>query len=612
MMRNIIVALLVITAVLGDSYMQNPRGSNDRYNEANDNRDNANRLFDSQNNAKGGYCYGPMMSFYEGSYLSIEWTTQHGCGNPKLYCNIVLQYMCGSSDDPDSIRIRDGTTTTTIPDDEAQYNTKNANGEFVYGMHESFEYYQDCKTRDRNKGLWISDREDEGNLNDGRRAAIFTRQNNNGDRHGFECTEERDYWPYWHASPWVDIAVLTEDDQYCDFYKTNSFNVKDLNHCVNDDGSYAQYNNEAECLSEGGSWVVDESHGVSEPECVETDFSRDNHLGNGVVGHANTWNWTLPTGSEVDCVESDTCECVLRLRYNISTEDGINNSPDDRDNFTDSRSNGQASPVTEDPVVLVNGDELELAIDTTQFGRTFQDRSYVFGLRPRPSGVGPDLRIWNRNVRGKRGNIVQTYPATEYDFVPTNLNVRLNDYIHFQWTGCDTNPNNNAGEGTNGSDRSNMVQIEEPASAHPADDDWLGSNTPLFDTKELRQRFSYLGQTDCPTYEELLAQNDQNENDADQDPENCFKLNAAPAYFDGGLVQMNSTGTFYYMSTRNNNFSNRDQKGSILVEAVLPTWAIIVVAIGGALFVGSLGTAGAMFYARSHPHSGVANVFNKM
>jgi len=303
---------------------------------------------------------------------------------------------------------------------------------------------------------------------------------------------------------------------------------------------------------------------------------------------------------------------VLRLRYNISTVDGIVNSPDANDNFTDSRMNAESSPVKEDPVVMVQGDELELALDTSQFGRTFQDRSYVFGLRQRPKGVSSDTRIWNLNVRGKRGNIVQTYPAHEYDFVPTYLNVRLNDYIHFQWTGCDTNPANNAGEGTDQTDRSNIVQMVDPSESMPADDKWLGDNTPLFDTKQLRQRFSYLGQTDCPTYEELLAANDQNENDADQDPDNCFKLNAAPAYFDGGLVQMNHTGLFYYMSTRNHNFSNRDQKGSILVEAVLPTWAIAVVAVGGALFVGSLGTAGAMFYARSHPHSGVANVFNKM
>lgn len=114
--------------VLGDIYMQNPRGNNDRLNENGD-RNNANRLFDSQNNARGGYCWGPELSYYEGpslplsssslhpflpspvayptlplslnvclgSILSIEWTNQHSCGNDNTKCQLIIQYMC--SDD---------------------------------------------------------------------------------------------------------------------------------------------------------------------------------------------------------------------------------------------------------------------------------------------------------------------------------------------------------------------------------------------------------------------------------------------------------------------------------------------------------------------------------
>jgi len=35
---------------------------------------------------------------------------------------------------------------------------------------------------------------------------------------------------------------------------------------------------------------------------------------------------------------------------------------------------------------------------------------------------------------------VEVYPAVEYDFTPNELHVRVNDHIHFQWTGSDFNP----------------------------------------------------------------------------------------------------------------------------------------------------------------------------
>jgi hypothetical protein len=96
------------------------------------------------------------MTYYEGSQLSIEFTGDHGCNNEKTRCNFVLQYMCSNSDADLNTRVRDGTTTTQIPLTATAAEETDPGGQPLYGMHESYSYYQTCYSRQRNQGLWYS------------------------------------------------------------------------------------------------------------------------------------------------------------------------------------------------------------------------------------------------------------------------------------------------------------------------------------------------------------------------------------------------------------------------------------------------------------------------
>ena len=84
-----------------------------------------------------------------------------------------------------------------------------------------------------------------------------------------------------------------------------------------------------------------------------------------------------------------------------------------------------------------NQTDLQLALDTAQVGRTFQDRSHVILLKPRSH---LPLKYQRSNIyyiagMGKRGNIVQTYPAMEYRFHPERLTVTTKDIVCFVWSG---------------------------------------------------------------------------------------------------------------------------------------------------------------------------------
>jgi len=424
------------------------------------------------------------------THLKLEWTVQHGFGtNDKLNSNFVIQMMCQpDSDEEDVDRLKDGFRT-----DEQKF--KKINGEESYtkylsrknrevkldrGLHENFYWYDQCSKRPRNGGLFTA-----GQINNNRKDARFTRQNPGGGKSGYECPEERDYYPYWAPNPWKNIAVLTSKPSDCIIYRTKSFNTASKGECVqfydDDDDDDAKVpktffpqHNEAECNeAEGLNWVVINNYleiledATTETECTakgkelktnvkwgktiqnyvkvvcfvplikpiyqEGKFSRVNHNGNGKGLEMLSFDWKVP-----HFPSRIKQRCVLRMRYNITTRDY-----DPSTTFADTVPD-YFSYTKDNPNVNVGKDEdgndinVQVNVNLEQFGRTFQDRSHVFILEKRPDEL-KDIKIHNLNVRGKRGNIVQVYPAVEYDFAPNRMYIKKHEAVHIQWTGSDRN-----------------------------------------------------------------------------------------------------------------------------------------------------------------------------
>jgi len=148
--------------------------------------------------------------------------------------------------------------------------------------------------------------------------------------------------------------------------------------------------------------------------------------------------------------------------------------------------------------------------------------------------------------------------------------------VHVQWTGNDNTNNNgnNNGEGTNNEDRHNMVQVSNSGMDAPMAYDqssmfdlaWEWNPDPptgrrlqqggARDKQAMTKEAALVKQTGCLTEGQI---------NNDQQRQNCQKLNAAAATVDLGLMKFNP-GKFSYISSRNNNFSNRAQKAQIEVS----------------------------------------------
>lgn len=120
-------------------------------------------------------------------------------------------------------------------------------------------------------------------------------------------------------------------------------------------------------------------------------------------------------------------------------------------------------------------------------------------------------------------------------------------------------------------DRSNLVEVNAENENVPKE---MSNYTFLVDGN---------GEPDTALIEKLayLEQNSSRYGECDpeesnqQEVSNCKVLNNAPAYFNAGLVRVNAKlGVHHLMSTRNNNFSNRSQKSTIIVLAALVKLAV--------------------------------------
>lgn len=688
---SIFFSAVFVSVCIADCYLHYPRGSNNRLNEQSANRNNANRCFDSQNNNRGGYNvgemgqengfpdndngYGDNAEMYDfqserdtgnsdvqyeeiymgGSVMRTTHTIQHGCGNDKNNCNLVIEYTCDTDDqsstnavgnnnyvrdgtDPTEerrntglrVQLRNGLNTGT-PDDpnninnaQNTFNNNRANRRY---QAESEEFYAFAKQRDRNQELFHADQKLQGN------SQIYTRQNPGGTRRGLEVPEERDYYPWWYPSIWRPLLIWHNDLEECQTemadkaqvltgepkgmcYPGGVNNMANANN--NDLNEIVSAETEAECNAVDNAVWDEFAYDMPKPTCLQADFSQVNNLGNvqgsDDGGLPRYYDLQLPSVDDLDKAgchiyqEALTnqggdaqryARVVLRMRYNMTTGDY---DPYNTDSSCDQNNNEETqSPVNQNPTIDVGVklQGLRLALNTAQTGRTFQDRSHVFRIMDHGS-VNPDLAAnkasstMNLNIQGKRGNIVQTFPAVEYDFWPKKAEIGVGECLAFQWTGSNTHNNGNpagdgqagdAGEGRGGSDRSNLVQMRRdykydsfpaPMDTMAASDDFF-ANSDCYDT--VRGASVSSGTTNDGSltakdaqifllsagyytgYQDMIDQ----VNDDDQVLDEL--LNNVPATMRSMTCCPKTEGEWHFMSTRNNNFSNRDQKLTIVVSA---------------------------------------------
>ena len=566
-------------------YMHNPPGSNNRLNEQSAQNANSARLFTSNNNRRGGYNVPDsgatkaessreqfMLTYFAGSTLLVEWAQLHGCdeNGDGQRCRVTIEVsskfgkahhatfkgMCGE-------HLQNGITSDTsvyggdeldsTEDYRRQMNT-DLMASKECGRHETWLDYHACRF--------------------GKKQTKKRKFDENDKRHGYECNHERLDKDH-PASPFFPIVELAAD---CSTAQTK----RDWRHVCqtrqsNDKATFALHH--ADETSCAGDWLVVYS-ALHASDAKQTDCTGPNQvfgyelteddirMGRALVkkclqraptprlcsrpfntkrgalsnfddGEYPRFEWRIPQ------VTRET-KCVLRLRYFVESV-VTRNRDDEKVRFYAALD----QPLSE---------QLPRRLDV------YQDRSHVFILAPRPAEIGVNRRLINVNVRGKRGNIVQTYPAVEYDFVPNQLALHVGDAIHLQWSGSNTHHNDqpggdgqtgDAGQGQSGTDRSNFLQLAQLDQNYPIpfehaslwrNVEWLWSSVSDVDMNDMRNLavyYAYSGYYEC--YKKCKRAYDKLELvDA--------KLNTAPASVRGHVFAFTAANsTFHFISTR---FSN--------------------------------------------------------
>ncbi|XP_068708416.1 protein DD3-3-like [Montipora foliosa] len=542
--------------------------------------------------------------------VDIMWTNQHGTGpktDDRVETQVILQFMCqpfpggkmhtGDADtDYEFHTIRNGQTSGSQTFADQTQESSSISKQL--GLHEPHHYYQAYYRRYRNKGLFTADQQLAGDL------SIYTRQNAAGTIRGLEVPEERDYYPYWGPTPWKDIAILVSNEKteelMMKYVNSSQYGLKymcimpkglkDQTDCPPDNQGItakkcvAKYITKDKCKAAGGDWtrfitnylektagvlstchgfddmklakgVPYEAHKISQgsdnkkqyvllhrpPDVMYAPSTVVNHNGINMEGKFSSYRWKVP------CFPSNTTQrCVIRIRYNITTSDAP------RDFNAKDNHRLANNPTTK---AVDNETDLQLALNTAQVGRTFQDRSHVFIFKPR-NLLLPEHR--HRTIRyiggiGKRGNIVQTYPAMEYRFFPERITVTTEEIVCFVWSGSNNNPHDYAGQGAAGTDRTNVCWIKEGCKTLAPKS--CGS-LPLDVVDYVDEFDGYL--LNLHLNWGCLARNKALDDE----------LNNAPPSCNPPCFRIKKPGKYCYMGTRNNNFSNRRHIGQITVTSV--------------------------------------------